>query len=201
MEQGAACGRPVLHAPLSRFIRMAVHAIYGVGEQPPVRLSERRAGLAIALPLDSSPGQRHLFRLQPQLAGRSVGCPPVPLDRQPSLLEAPVYIPVLNMLPSGYTDGRDSRAYVRAVGPDALPHAAPSRTARTDGLGTLHGIADAAVERQSPAEDARRRQLDYLAPRRHQPVLHDAARRPGFCGIAAVASDPRTSLLDNRCGT
>lgn len=59
-------------------------------EQLPVRLGERRARLAVALPLDSATRQRHLLRLHPQLGGRP-GAEPLQHARPPRGVEGALH--------------------------------------------------------------------------------------------------------------
>src|SRR5678815_2177013 len=97
MEQGAAGGGAVPHAPVPRPLRTAVQPVHGVGEQRPVRLAKRGAWMAVALPLDRAAWQPHLDR-------RSAARQQVQVDRQPALVKASVYLPVLTGSDPG--DGR-----------------------------------------------------------------------------------------------
>ena len=67
-----AARRQLQHHARPRGRRHAVQPVHVPGQQRPVRLGERRARLAGALPLDRPPGQRRVHRLHPQLGGGSV---------------------------------------------------------------------------------------------------------------------------------
>ena len=80
----------------------------------------------------------------------------------------------------------------------AQPHAAGARAPRADGLGALRRAAAAAIDGQPPPENAPRRRLGRLAPRRHEPLLHAGARRARAGDAPALGAPSRAGEPDAR---
>ena len=71
--------RQLRHDSAAHHHRHAVQPVHVPDQQRPVRLGERGARLAVALPLDSPPRQRHLLRLHTQLGGQRRSAGPAPV--------------------------------------------------------------------------------------------------------------------------